>query len=133
MLIMSVSKTTTKSAVEIWKKYEDVTSWKSWDPAVEKSELLGEFTEGAKGKLKPTGGPETEFVLTDITKYIYFADRSKLPFAYIDFEHSIDEDGTIRTITHTIKMGGFLAPLFKLILGKKLASGLEEAVGNLVS
>jgi hypothetical protein len=132
MLIKSVTKTTSKSAVEIWAKYEDVKNWKSWDTAIESSELFGEFKEGTKGILKPVGGPQAKFELTLITKYIYFADRSYLPFAYIDFEHTIFDNGEIREITHTINLGGFLAPLFKLILGKTLASGLEEAVENLI-
>jgi hypothetical protein len=132
MIIKTVTKQTTKTAVEIWQKYEDVSNWKSWDPAVESSELFGEFKEGTKGVLKPAGGPKTEFILTDITKYIYFADRSNLPLAYIDFEHSISDNGEIREVTHTIKLGGLLAPIFKLILGNNLASGLDEAVTNLI-
>jgi hypothetical protein len=131
MLLKSVTKTTTKSAYEIWLMYVDVKNWKSWDPSVESSEIFGEFVEGTKGTLKPVGGPQANFVITTLTKYIYFADRSNLPFAYIDFEHSISDNGEVREITHIVKLGGFLAPLFKLILGKSLTKDLELAVDNI--
>jgi hypothetical protein len=132
MLIKSITKTTSKSAVEIWAKYENVKNWKLWDTSIESSELFGEFKEGTKGILKPKGGPEANFELTTITKYIYFADRSFLPFAYIDFEHTIFDNGEVREVTHTIRIGGFLSPLFSIILGKTLANGLDEAVENLI-
>jgi hypothetical protein len=131
MLLKSITKTTTKSPHEIWSIYSDVKNWKSWDPSVESSEIFGEFVKGTKGTLKPVGGPNTEFVITTLTKYIYFADRSSLPLAYIDFEHSISDNGEIREITHTVKLGGFLAPLFKLILLNSLTKDLELAVDNI--
>jgi hypothetical protein len=131
MLLKSITKTTTKSAYEIWLMYTDVKNWKSWDPSVESSEVFGEFVEGTKGTLKPVGGPKTDFVITTLTKYIYFADRSNLPFAYIDFEHAIFDNGEIREVTHTIKIGGFLSPIFKIILGNSLTKDLELAVDNI--
>jgi hypothetical protein len=131
MQIKSITKTTDLSAVTIWNKYVDVKNWKSWDPDVESSELFGDFVEGTQGILKPIGGPQAKFVITTVTKYIYFADRSFLPFAYIDFEHTIFDNGEVRQVTHTISIGGFLAPVFNFILGKTLANGLEEAVENL--
>jgi hypothetical protein len=131
MLLKTVTKTTTKSAYDIWLMYTDVQNWKSWDSSVESSEIFGEFMEGTKGTLKPVGGPQANFVITTLTKYIYFEIRSSLPLAYIDFEHSIFDNGEIREVTHTIKLGGFLAPLFKLILGKSLTKDLELAVDNI--
>jgi hypothetical protein len=132
MLIKFVTKLTQLRAEQIWAKYVDVKNWSSWDSSVESSELYGDFVEGTKGSLKPVGGPKAKFILSTVTKYVYFSDRSFLPLAHIDFEHAIADDGETRTVTHTISLGGFLAPLFKLILGKKLADGLDEAVENLV-
>jgi hypothetical protein len=131
MLLKSITKTTTKSAYEIWLMYTDVKNWKSWDPSVESSEVFGEFVEGTKGTLKPVGGPKTDFVITTLTKYIYFANRSNLPLAHIDFEHAIFDNGEIREVTHTVKLGGFLSPIFKIILGKSLTKDLELAVNNI--
>jgi hypothetical protein len=131
MILKTLTKTTTKSAYDIWLKYTDVQNWKSWDPSVESSEIFGEFVEGTKGTLKPVGGPQANFVITTLTKYIYFADRSFLPFSHINFEHAIFDNGKVRKVTHTIKLGGFLSPIFKLILGKSLTKDLELAVDNI--
>jgi hypothetical protein len=133
MLINTATVTTNKPATYIWDKYKDVQNWNQWDQTVESSEIFGEFSEGTKGKLKPVDGPEADFQITTMTKYIYFSNRSRLPFGFIEFEHSIADDGVIRTITHTINIGGFSAPLFSLILGKTLSKGLAETMINLVS
>jgi hypothetical protein len=132
MLIKSVTRTTSLRAEVIWYKYVDVANWNKWDSSIESSELFGDFIEGTKGTLKPVGGPKTGFVLTTLTKFVYFANRSSLLLAHIDFEHAIADDEQIRTVTHTISIGGLLSPIFKIILGKKLSMGLEESVENLL-
>jgi hypothetical protein len=128
MLIKTITKETTKTSQEIWSVYKDVSNWKTWDNAVISSELFGDFAVGTKGVLKPKGGPSAKFILTEVTENKSFSDRSFLPLAHIDFIHTIEDLGSKRKITHTIEMGGFLAPVFKLLIGKTLASGLEEAV-----
>jgi hypothetical protein len=131
MLIKSLTRTTTIPASIIWNKYADVTNWNSWDQSVISSSIVGDFEEGAKGVLIPVSGPKVEFEVTTLTKYIYFNIRSKLPLAYIDFEHAIADDGEIRTITHSINIGGPLALIFKLLIGRSLEGGLD-ALDNLI-
>jgi hypothetical protein len=131
MLIKSVTKSTTVPAHQIWHKYEDVPNWKTWDPAVKSSQIFGEFIEGTKGTLQPVVGTRAQFEITLMTRYIYVGIRTVLPMAYIDFEHTIFDNGDVRVVTHSIKLGGLLAPLFKLVLGKQLSEGLDEAVENL--
>jgi hypothetical protein len=130
MLLKSVTKTTTKSPAQIWAMYEDVGNWKSWDPSLESSELFGEFASGTKGELKPVGAPKSKFVITDHIHNEYTADRCDLIFCYISFEHRIKDLGEVREVTHSVSLNGFLAPVFKLILGKNLVEGLETAVEN---
>jgi hypothetical protein len=131
MLLKSITQTTSLPASVIWKRYEEVATWNSWDKSIESSELFGEFKEGSMGILKPVGGPQAQFEITTLTKYIYFAVRAALPLAFIDFEHAIFDNGEIREVTHSIKIGGLLAPIFKIILAKSLTKDLEKTVENL--
>jgi hypothetical protein len=131
MLIKKVSKETIKTEQEIWGIYKDVVNWNTWDDAIISSELVGDFTVGTKGVLKPKGGPSAKFILLEVTENTSFTSRSFLPLAHIDFIHTVEDLGNKRKITHTIEMGGFLAPVFKLLIGKTLGNGLEEAVENI--
>jgi hypothetical protein len=131
MLIKKVSKETSRTEQEIWNIYKDVTNWKTWDESVVSSELFGEFRVGTKGVLKPKGGPSAKFTMTEVTENKSFTNRSFLPLAHINFIHTIENFGNKRKIIHTIEMDGFSAPVFKLLIGKTLANGLEEAVENI--
>jgi hypothetical protein len=131
MLLKSLTRTTTIPASTIWNKYADVPNWNTWDKSVISSSIDGGFVEGAKGILMPTSGPKVEFEITTLTKYVYFNIRSQLPLAYIDFEHAITDDGEIRTITHSISIGGPLALIFKILIGPSLKGGLD-ALDNLI-
>jgi hypothetical protein len=131
MILKTITKETTKASQEIWNMYTDVLNWNTWDAAVISSELFGDFLVGTKGILKPKGGPSATFILTEVTENISFTSRSFLPLAYIDFIHSIVDLGDVRQVTHTIEMGGFLSPIFKLLIGINLANGLEEAVESI--
>lgn len=47
----------------VFQIYANVAGWKDWDPEVEWSILDGVFTQGAKGQLKPRGGPVSDIHL----------------------------------------------------------------------
>ena len=53
---------------QIFHFYENVSEWSSWDPDVQSSSIDGEFKAGAKGRLKPTKGPEAKIEFTEVTK-----------------------------------------------------------------
>ena len=64
MWTTEVSRKTTATKEQIWKLWADVPNWNVWDKEVETSELFGQFQNGTKGILKPTGGPKAKFEIT---------------------------------------------------------------------
>ena len=67
MWTTEVSRKTTATKEQIWKLWADVPNWNVWDKEVETSELFGQFQNGTKGILKPTGGPKAKFEITELT------------------------------------------------------------------
>ena len=130
MLIESVTKTTSKSATDIYAMYSDVNNWKNWDKSVESSKLEGEFKVGATGTTKSAGGPNSKIVITGAAPNEYAASTCGLPGCKIIFEQRIKDLGNTREVTHSVRIEGFLAPVFKLILGKDLTKDIESGVDN---
>jgi hypothetical protein len=132
MLIKSVTKTTTKTASEIWAKYADVANWNTWDTDTEYSSLNGNFELGAIGKVKPKDSSEATFTITEFVEGKSFMVTCNLPLAQIKFNHIIDQktDGSV-DLTHSVELVGFLAPLWNLIIGNSLVKGLDSIVANL--
>jgi hypothetical protein len=130
MLLKSITKTTTKSATDIYAMYTDVSNWKNWDKSVESSQLDGEFKVGATGNMKSVGGPNSKIVITGATPNEYAASTCGLPGCKIVFEQQIKDLGDTREVTHTVSLEGFSSPVFKLILGKDLTKDIESGVDN---
>jgi hypothetical protein len=130
MLLKTVTKTTSKSATDIYALYTDVNNWKNWDKSVETSHLDVEFVVGATGNMKPVGGPKSKIVITGATPNEYAASTCNLVACHILFEQSIKDLGDTREVTHSVSLEGFLAPVFKLILGKDLVKDIESGVDN---
>jgi hypothetical protein len=130
MLLKSITKTTTKSAADIYALYTNVANWNNWDKSVESSELNGEFVVGATGTMKPVGGPKSKITISGATPNQYAASTCNLVGCHILFEQSIKDLGDMREVTHIVSLEGFLAPVFKLILGKDLVKDIESGVDN---
>jgi hypothetical protein len=124
----TASATTTAEPARIWALWSNVSSWNSWDHEVVSSTLNGAFALGTTGTRKPRGGPTTRFVLTDVRPMVSFSDRSRLPLATLDFHHTLLVADGITTIEHSVVMNGPLTPVFRRIIGTKIAKGLPIAV-----
>jgi hypothetical protein len=130
--LVSATRETTASAARLWALYADINHWTAWDGEIDYARADGPFAVGTRGVLRPTGGPEVKFTLTRVETNKGFTDRSFLPLAWMDFHHTIEDTGSVRRVTHSVVMGGLLAPLFKRIFGEKLAHGVPTAVASLV-
>ncbi len=129
----TASATTTAGSEQIWALWSNVSSWNRWDHEVVSSTLNGAFALGTTGTLKPRGGPATRFVITDIRPVVSFSDRSRLPLATLDFHHTLSVTDGITTIEHSVVMNGPLTPVFRRVIGTKIAKGLPTAVAALAA
>ena len=116
---------------KIYPFYENVSEWSSWDPDVVSSSIDGEFVRGAKGKLKPTKGPEARIEFTEVTKNRSFTTISKLPFCIMAFEHRLIPCNGKTEVVHKVSFEGLLSPVFRKLIGSGIKKGLPNTLKGL--
>ena len=132
---MTEAKHTTRApANAIWKLWSDVATWPDWDFGLESVTLDGPFEQGARGRLKPKGGPRFRYTLTRVETDVGFDDETRVPGAKIRFSHRIEDapDGS-RVVTHRAQITGILTPLWVRIMGSDLVKELPAVVAELVT
>jgi hypothetical protein len=132
MKILATAQIITKAqAHAIFRLWEDVEQWPTWDNGIEWAKLEGPFSTGTNYRLKPKGGPVTKATIQLVENDHAFNDVSHLPGAKLYFEHVIEPTGSARTVTHTVRINGPLAWLWRRILGKNIQKGLQPALDTL--
>lgn len=126
---------TTASAEQIWKLWSKPSTWPKWDDSVEWVKFEGAFIQGNKGVMKPVGGPEVAFELSEVEVNKSFRDRTFLPLTTLDFFHFYvpATEGKKARIIHRVEMRGLLTPIFKRVVGSKIQKGLPHAVRSLIA
>ncbi|MEE4484883.1 SRPBCC family protein [Serratia ficaria] len=116
---------------QIWAMWQDTASWPCWDSELEWVKLDGDFIVGTLGHMKPAGGPEVKFRLSQVIPNRSFSDVAHLPLTRLVFDHEyippMAEGGEAR-IRHTVTMSGLLAPVFGRVIGGKIKSHLRQAM-----
>ena len=120
---------TTATAKQVWSIWERAQDWPTWDSELEWVKMDGPFAQGTKGTMKPRSGPIVLFELIIVEENSQFIDCARLPLTTINFIHRYENmpDGSAQ-IVHAVKMQGFLAPLFGLLIGTKIRKHLRSAM-----
>lgn len=126
MLIVEHTIETTASPSIIWKIWEDVSNWNTWDHGIEFSTIKGPFEAGTTGTLKPKGGPLLQTKLTQVEPLQMFVDEAKLLLTRIIVSHALTESKGKTLITNRIEMRGLLAPLFAFLIGRDMKKNLPQ-------
>ncbi|RHX84493.1 SRPBCC family protein [Leptospira stimsonii] len=122
---------TKASPTQLWKIYQDVSNWKTWDHEIEESFLKGDFKVGSKGMLKPKGGPKTWFRLMEVRDQELFSDLTHLPLCKLEFRHELIPTNSGTKFVHTVIFSGPLSFLFSRVIGNKIREELPGAMKNL--
>ena len=126
MLIVEHTVETTASPESIWKIWEDVSNWNTWDHGIEFSTINGPFQAGTTGTLKPKGGPLVHTTLTQVEPMRMFVDEARLPLTRIVVSHSMTVSGGRTYVTHHIEMRGLLSCVFALLIGRNMKKNLPQ-------
>lgn len=119
------------SAHSIYRLYENVTSWHTWDPDTKSASLDGPFEVGSKGKLTPTKGNTVPIVITKAEPARCFTVESKIPLFRMRFEHELTEEAGVTKVVHRVTFSGPLRLIIGSILLKQLNSGLPATLMSL--
>lgn len=135
MIVAKHSVKTKARKEDIWPFYANLAVWPDWDEDIVYARIHepNNFVCGAKGVIKPVGGPKVKFELSEVSNDKSFTVTSYLPLTKMIFAHHLKDnvDGTT-TITHHIEMKGLTAPLFAFIIGRKIKANLPDAMNKLV-
>lgn len=132
MLIIKHAVETTATPEAVWKIWQDVTNWNTWDHGIEFSTLDGPFKTGTTGTLKPKGGPLVHTKLTHVEPHKMFVDEAKLALARIIVSHSLTQSNGKTYVTHQIEMTGPLAFFYSIVIGRNMKKNLPQEMQAMV-
>lgn len=116
---------------QVFRLYQDAATWADWDPHVLSASLPEGLRVGAKGWLKPSGGPKASIQIVEVTEGASFSVQSRLPLCRMVFGHRLaaKEDGTVAT--HWVEFSGPLSFLFRYLVGRSLQASLPDTMQGL--
>lgn len=131
--LVTAQRTSTAPAGRFFAKWIDHASWAEWSPDSEWARVDGPVTAGARGRLKPKGGPATKFVVTVCEADREYTDVTKLPGARLTFQHTAEAAGDGTRLRVRIWIEGPLARLWARILGSGFRDSAPADLDRLVA
>jgi Polyketide cyclase / dehydrase and lipid transport len=119
------------SASSIYRIYEDVRNWHTWDPDTKSASLDGPFQVGSRGKLTPTKGNSVAMVLTQAEPGRRFTVESRIPLFRMLFEHELKSEDEATEVVHRVTFSGALSFILGPMLAKQLNAGLPVTLSRL--
>lgn len=119
------------SADIIYRIYEDVANWQTWDPDTRQAVLEGPFQVGSRGRLTPTKGRAVPMELITVERNRCFTVESRIPLFRMVFEHELRHLGDATEVTHRVMFSGLLSWLLGPMLARQLNTGLPVTLGKL--
>jgi hypothetical protein len=119
------------AAETIFRIYQDVPGWSTWDPDTRRATLDGPFEVGSRGSLTPAQGRTVPMLLTDVVTGRSFTVESRIPLFRMVFEHELIPQGAAVRVIHRVTFSGLLTALLGRMLAKQLNQGLPVTLANL--
>lgn len=120
MLIIKHTVETMATPSQIWKIWQDVANWNSWDEGIEFARLNGPFQAGSLGCIKPFDGPLLKTQLIKVVPNELFIQEAKLLWAKAVMTHSISLDNGITQVTFQTDIQGPLAFFYSCFIGNSI-------------
>lgn len=120
--------TTEVTKEQMWKLFQDVNNWHSWDDGIEFAKMEGKFEKGNTFTLRPKGGPNVKIMLLETIENQMFLDFTKFPLAKMYGEHQLEETPNGLKITNTITVKGILGFLWRKIVAQKIVEDFPKDI-----
>ncbi|WP_211195838.1 SRPBCC family protein [Agromyces sp. H66] len=127
------SATSTASADGFFARWIDHDTWSEWSPDTEWARVEGPVATGARGVLKPKGGPRTRFTVSACTPGREYTDTARFPGARLVFQHTAEAVGGETVLRVLVTVDGRLAPLWAAILGGGFRDSVQADLDRLVA
>jgi hypothetical protein len=116
MLIVKHTVKTKATPLEIWKIWEDVENWKTWDQEIELSRLDGPFQTGTTGCTKFVGTPLLKTLLTQVEPHKLVVQEAYLFFAKVVSYQSMRQVDDKTEVTFRVEIRGLLSLFYSCML-----------------
>ena len=114
----------------IWKLWEDVEGWKTWDEEIEFSRIDGPFQSGTTGETKFKSTPACKTLLTQVEPLKLVVQEASVAGAKIVSYQIMKRDGDITHVTFRVEVEGKISPLYLLpisgFIKKKVPVEMEK-------
>jgi uncharacterized protein YndB with AHSA1/START domain len=103
----TASITTTASPQAVWRLFEDVAGWPTWNAGIERIELFGRFATGSTFSMQPPGMEAFTSTLIDVRANVGFTDETVIDGTRFVVSHELaplPEGGT--RITYATQVTG---------------------------
>jgi Polyketide cyclase / dehydrase and lipid transport len=118
-------------AERIFRIYENVSAWHTWDPDTQRASMDGPFAVGSRGSITPTKGHTVPMVVTKVEANSCFTVESKIPMFRMVFEHELVPQGNAVQVTHRVTFSGLLTFVLGRLLVRQLHQGLPVTLASL--
>lgn len=116
-------------ASRVWSIWTDTSTWPQWNPDVSSITLDGPFAGGITGRMttRSSGGRTHAIRLVDVQPGRQFSLETKpVPGATFTFVCCVFETGASSSrITQGVDIRGPMGPLFRPMMGNRIAAGFE--------
>lgn len=119
------------SPERIFRIYEDVSTWHTWDPDTKRAWLEGPFAVGSRGSLTPTKGNTVPMLVTQVERNASFTVESRIPLFRMVFEHELLAQGSTTKVIHRVTFSGLLTFVLGRLLAKQVNHGLPVTLASL--
>jgi Polyketide cyclase / dehydrase and lipid transport len=115
----------------VWTIWSDPTTWSTWNPDVRAVSLDGAFVSGAAGTMT-TGAGTHQIRLENVSAGQSFdLVTSPVPATTFRFHCQVTPASTGSRISQSVSMSGLLAPIFSLLMGKRIANSFQPILVGL--
>lgn len=115
----------------IYRLYEDVEHWSTWDPDTKHASLDGPFKVGSRGRLTPTRGRTVPMLLTEVQAERSFTVECSIALFRMVFEHTLTPVSGGTEVMHRASFHGPLRWLLGRMLSRQVDQGLPVTLGRL--
>lgn len=130
--MQNVHKTTILATPNVlFRIYEDVANWHTWDPDTKRAFLNGPLKLGSKGKLTSTKGNTVPMKVTEFTRDRSFTVESKIPLFRMFFERELNPTTVGTEVVHRVTLSGPLLFILGRMVFRQLNTGLPVILRNL--
>lgn len=133
-ILGSADASSTAPATAFFARWTDHDTWAEWSPDTSWVRLQGPVAQGARGVLKPVGGPRTTFVIDALVTDREYTDVSRFPGAVLRFQHLVaprsDGGSDLRV---SVTLTGLLAGVWAKVLRPSFAESVPADLERLVA